>query len=151
LQSCIASMLQEHQALLARMHDELSASGRRMRETAVSDPVTGMMNRFEMRRQIDACKAKGIAPVLLRFHFTGPIDDEIARQIAERLGSQLRHKDFVSRWSEYDFLVLFQGPPEIADARAKQILPWVGGKYLLDNGDSVQITAEVHRTEHELV
>jgi len=151
LQSCVASMLQETQSMLARMHDELAGVDRRMREAAVSDPITGMMNRFEMRRQIDACKAKGVAPILLRFHFAGPINDEIARQIAERLGSQLRHKDFVSRWSENDFLVLFQGPPEIAEARAQQILPWVGGKYLLDSGESVQIVAEVHLTEHELV
>jgi GGDEF domain-containing protein len=151
LQSCVASMLQETQSLLARMSDEISGVERRMRESAVSDPVTGMMNRHEMRRQIDAYKVKGITPVLLRFHFTGPLDDEVAKEIAERLGSQLRHKDFVSRWTDTDFLVLFQGPPEVAEARAQQILPWVGGKYLLDSGESVQIVAEVHLAQPELV
>lgn len=151
LQSCVASMLQETQSVLARMHDELAAVERHMRESAVSDPVTGMMSSFEMRRQIDAYKASGTTPVLLRFHFTGPIDDEIAKQIADRLGSQLRHKDFVSRWTDSDFIVLFQGPPEVGEARAQQILPWVGGKYLLDSGESVQIGVEVRLAESELV
>jgi hypothetical protein len=49
----------------------------------------------------------------------------------------------VSRWTDTDFLVLFQGPPEVAEARARQILPWIGGKYLLDSGETVQIAAQV--------
>jgi len=149
LQSCVASMMQDTQSLLGRMHDELAGVERRMREAAVSDPVTGTMTRFAMQRQIEDCKLRGEIPTLLRFHFTGPVDDEVARQIAERLGSQLRHKDFVSRWNDADFLVLFQGPAEVAEARATQILPWIGGKYLLDNGETVQIVAEVYASEPE--
>ena len=143
LQSCVASMMQDTQSLLERMHDELTAIDRRMREAAVSDPATGLMTRFEMRRQIEASKASGHEPILLRFQFTAPMDDEIARQVAERLGSQLRHKDFVSRWTDTDFLVMFQGPAEIAESRARQILPWISGKYLRDNGETVLVSATV--------
>ena len=40
----------------------------------------------------------------------------------------------ISRWSERQFLVLFKGRAETARARGEQIMPWIAGRYLLDNG-----------------
>ncbi len=151
LLSCIESMSHEAQSLVMRMHNELAAVERRLKESEVTDPLTGLMNRREMERQIESRRAAGAPPVLLQFQLSGEIDDQVARQVATRLGSQFRHKDFVSRWTDTDFLVLFQGPLEIALARAEQIVPWVAGKYLLDNGDSVQIGVEVKLAQGELV
>ena len=109
------------------------------------------MNRREMERQIESRRTAGTPPVLLQFQLSGEICDQVAKQVAARLGSQFRHKDFVSRWTDTDFMVLFQGPIEIAQARAEQIVPWVAGKYLLDDGNSVQIGVEVRLAQGELV
>ncbi len=84
------------------------------KECEVTDPLTGLMNRREMERQIESRRAAGVPPVLLQFQLSGEINDQVAKQVAARLGSQFRHKDFVSRWTDTDFLVLFQGPLEIA-------------------------------------
>lgn len=151
LLSCVESMSHESQSLVTRMHHELAAVEQRLKESEVTDPLTGLMNRREMERQIEARKGAGVHPVLLRFQLIGEINDQVAKQVAARLGSQFRHKDFVCRWTENEFLVLFQGPAEIAQSRAGQIVPWVAGKYALDNGDSAQVDVEVQLTDAELV
>ncbi len=151
LLSCVESMAHETHSLVTRMQNELAAVEQRLREAEVTDPLTGLMNRREMERQIEARKSAGEAPVLLQFQLSGEINDEVARQVGARLGSQFRHKDFVSRWSDSEFIVLFQGPLEIAQMRAEQIVPWIAGRYVLDNGDSAQIAVEVHVTQPELV
>lgn len=151
LLSCVESMSHETQSLLTRMHTELAGVEQRLQESEVTDPLTGLMNRREMERQIEARRGMGTPPVLLLFQLTGEINDEVAKQVAARLGSQFRHKDYICRWAEDEFLVLFQGPVEVALARAEQIVPWVAGKYALDNGDSVQVDVEARLTQPELV
>jgi GGDEF domain-containing protein len=144
-------MTHEAHSLMTRMHNELAAIEQRLRESEVTDPLTGLMNRREMERQIESRKSAGHAPVLLQFQLTGEINDDVAKQVGARLSSQFRHKDFVSRWTDTEFMVLFQGPAEVAQMRAEQIVPWVAGRYLLDNGDAAQITVEVRLTQPELV
>lgn len=151
LLSCVESMSHETQSLVARMHSELAGAEQRLKESEVSDPLTGLMNRREMERQIEARKGMGTPPVLLHFRLIGEINDEVAKQIAARLGSQFRHKDFICRWTEDEFLVLFQGPVEVARTRSEQIVPWVAGKYALDNGDTVQVDVEVKLAQPEMV
>lgn len=151
LLSCVESMTHETQSLVSRMHDEITAVELRVKEAEVTDPLTGLMNRREMERQIETRKITGNPPVLLQFQLTGEVSEEIVRQVAARLGSHFRHRDFVSRWTDTDFLVLFQGPAEIAQARAEQIVPWISGRYLLDNGESVQIGVEIRLAQPELV
>ena len=151
LLSCVESMTHETQSLVTRMHNELASVELRVKEAEVTDPLTGLMNRREMERQIEARRAAGNPPVLLQFQLTGEINDEITRQVAARLGSHFRHKDFICRWTTTDFMVLFQGPPDIARVRAEQIVPWVAGRYLLDSGESVQVSVEARLTQAELV
>jgi GGDEF domain-containing protein len=151
LLSCIESMSHETQSLVIRMKNELGAVEQRLKESEVTDPLTGLMNRREMERQIEARKDSDTPPVLLHFKLNGEVNAEVMQQVGSRLGSQFRHKDFISRWTDTDFLVLFQGPPEIAQMRSEQIVPWVAGRYLLDNGESVQIGVEVNLTQPELV
>ena len=151
LMSCVESMAHEAHSLMTRMHNELAAVEQRLKEAEVTDPITGLMNRREMERQIEARKTAGETPVLLHFHLSGEINDEVAKQVGARLGSQFRHKDFVSRWTDTEFIVLFQGPVEIAQMRADQIVPWVAGRYLLDSGETVQVGVEVRLIQPELV
>ncbi len=151
LLSCVESMSHEAQSLVARMRNELTAVEGRLQESEVTDPLTGLMNRRELERQIEARKKAGTPPVLLHFQLSGDVNAEVMQQVGGRLGSQFRHKDFVCRWTDTDFMVLFQGPAEIARMRADQIVPWVAGRYLLESGDSVQIGVDVQMLAPELV
>jgi GGDEF domain-containing protein len=151
LQSCVESMSHETQSLVMRMRNELGAVERRLQEFELTDPLTGLMNRREMERQIESKKNGGTPPVLLHIQLIGDVNAEVLQQVSTRLGSQFRHKDFVCRWTDTDFLVLFQGPPEIAQMRMDQIVPWVAGKYRLESGESVQIGVEAKLTQPELV
>jgi GGDEF domain-containing protein len=151
LLSCVESMSHETQSLVMRMRNELGAVERRLQEFELTDPLTGLMNRREMERQIESKKNGGTPPVLLHIQLSGDVNAEVMQQVSTRLGSQFRHKDFVCRWTDTDFLVLFQGPAEIAQMRMDQIVPWVAGKYRLESGESVQIGVEARLTQPELV
>jgi GGDEF domain-containing protein len=141
----------EMHSLVLRMQSELAAVERRLKEAEVTDPLTGLMNRREMERRIEAHKDAFGQPVLLQFRITGETRDEIVRQVAARLNVQFRYKDLLSRWSDSDFMVLFQGPPEAARSRVEQILPWVAGRYLMDSGEQVQVEIEVRPFQPALV
>jgi GGDEF domain-containing protein len=142
LLGCVESMHNDTQSLVARMRDELAATARRLEDAEVTDRLTGLMNRKEMERQIAQRRAAGEEPVLVVFELSGDVSDEVSRQAAARLGSQFRHKDLVCRWDEFQFLVMFQGGLEIAKTRTDQIVPWIAGRYPLDNGESVEIQVE---------
>ena len=146
LRNCVESMSHEGHSLVCRMQDELIAVERRLTDAKVTDPITGLMSRREMERQIETRKSAGENPILIEFHLSGKITDEIARQAGARLASHFRHKDFVSRWTENQFLVLFQGPAEIVQSRVDQIVPWVAGRYLVEDGDPVQVGVDVQIT-----
>lgn len=151
LQSCVESMSHETQSLVARMHTELAGVEERLKDSEMTDPLTGLMNRREMERQIEARRGLGTPLVLLHFQLSGEITDEVAKQVAARLASQFRHKDYICRWTHDEFLVLFQGPIEVARARSERIVPWVAGKYALDHGEIVQVEVVVKLLEPELV
>lgn len=142
LLGCVESMGNDTQSLVSRMRAELTAVTERLQEAEVTDRLTGLMNRREMERRIEERKASGGDPVIVVFELAGDVRDEVAQQAAARLGSQFRHQDLICRWTDYEFLVLFQGTREIAQARTEQIVPWIAGKYPLDNGEFVEIRVE---------
>jgi GGDEF domain-containing protein len=142
LLGCVESMTNDAQSLVGRMHAELADVSKRLQDAEETDLLTGLMNRREMERQIGQRKAAGENPVLIVFELSGDIRDEVAQQFATRLGSQFRYPDLICRWTEHEFLVLFQGSPEIATTRTSQIVPCVAGRYPLDSGESVEIRVE---------
>jgi GGDEF domain-containing protein len=142
LLGCVDSMSSDTKTLVARMHDELAAVTRRLQDAEVTDRLTGLMNRREMERQIALKKASGAEPVLVVFELVGDIHDEVSRLAAARLGSHFRYRDLLCRWTDTEFLVMFEGTPEIARARTEQIVPWIAGRYPLDNGEFVDILVE---------
>ncbi|HVO98687.1 MAG TPA: hypothetical protein VMT15_11500 [Bryobacteraceae bacterium] len=142
LLGCVESMANDTQSLLARMRAELASVAQRLKEAEVTDRVTGLMNRREMQRQIEERKQAGEEPVLVVFELSGDLPDEVAQQVASRLSSQFRHQDLICRWDEFEFLVLFRGSAELAQARAEQVVPWITGKYPLEDGGFVEIRAE---------
>ncbi len=151
LLGCVESMNHDTQSLLTRMHGELEAVAERLRASEVTDRLTGLMNRREMERQIELRKSSGEEPIIVVFELSGDVRDEVTQQAAARLGSQFRHHDLLCRWSDYEFLVLFQGSRETAAARTEQIVPWIAGRYLLDNGESVEIRVDAGLVAPHLV
>ena len=150
LASCVDSMSHETQSLLARVREELTATEQRIKEAAMTDPLTGLMNRREMDRRIEAFQSLGAMPVMLHFRLIGEITEEVTAQVAARLASQFRHKDFIGRWTDTEFMVLFQGPAEVARARSERIVPWVAGQYVVDEGRMVEVGIEVALLEPAL-
>ncbi|HEV1286770.1 MAG TPA: diguanylate cyclase [Bryobacteraceae bacterium] len=142
LLGCVESMDHDSQSLVARMRTELADVSERLKDSEVTDRLTGLMNRREMERQIDQRTASGDDPVILVFELTGDVTDEIARQVAIRLTSHFRHHDLICRWTDREFLVLFKGAREIATTRTEQIVRWITGKYTLDDGSSIEIGVE---------
>ena len=142
LLGCVESMHNDTQSLVSRMREELTQVAQRLQDAEVTDRLTGLMNRKEMERQIAERRASGIEPILVVFELSGDVRDEVSKEVAARLGSQFRHKDLVCRWTEYEFMVMFQGNADIARARTEQIVPWIAGKYPLDNGEFVEICVE---------
>jgi GGDEF domain-containing protein len=142
LLGCVESMHNDNQSLVLRMREELAQVTARLQEAEVTDRLTGLMNRKEMERQIAQRRAAGQEPVLVVFELAGDVRDEVAREVALRLGSQFRYKDMVCRWTDCEFMVMFEGDAEIAKTRTEQIVPWITGKYPLDNGEIVEIEVE---------
>jgi hypothetical protein len=150
LLSCVESLSHESQSLFKRMRDEMAQVEKRIATAEITDPVTGLVNRREMERCIQAAQARGESPVLLLFEFGDDLPAEVAQQIAARLSSQFRYNDLISRWSERQFLVLFQGRAEIASMRAEQVSPWIAGRYLLDTGATLETVVQARLVDAPL-
>jgi GGDEF domain-containing protein len=142
LLGCVENMTTDTQSLVSQMRLELAAVAERLKDAEVTDKLTGLMNRKEMDRQIAKRREAGEDPVIVVFELSGDVRDEVAQQVAARLGSQFRHQDLLCRWTDHEFLVLFQGSREVALARTEQIVPWIAGRYPLDNGETVDIRVE---------
>jgi hypothetical protein len=142
LLSCVESMTNESGSLAARMREELAQVECRLSEAEVTDPVTGLMNKRELERRIEASLPKQSAPTLVLFVFSCDLPDEVAREAGERLTAQFRHNDLIARWNECEFLVFFQGSREIARARSGQIVPWISGQYVLNGGGMLDLAVE---------
>ncbi len=143
LLSVVVNLNLEAHSLVAQMQTELEAVASRLADAAVTDRLTGLMNRTEMERQIESKRTQGVEPVLLHVELDREVAPETTRQIAEKLVAQFRHSDRVSRWSPTEFLILFDGSIEIAESRAPQVVAWIAGRYDLPDGTSEDVTAQV--------
>ncbi len=143
LLSCVESMSHESESLLKRMRDEMAQVETRLAAAEITDRATGLLNRQEIQRVMAAMKPGTEKPVLLRFDCRESLSDEVARQVAARLGSQFRYYDLIARWSNRQFLVLFRGSEKTARQRAEQILPWIAGQYQAEGGAVVTVAVEV--------
>jgi GGDEF domain-containing protein len=143
LRHCIESMERESAAVAGRLREAMAELDQRLAGTESTDPVTGLINRREIHRQIEAHTSHGSTFSLLRFEMRGAVSDQVMRQAAANLSTRFRHRDRVARWSEREFAVLFLGDAGLAERRAAQVVPSLTGRYELDNGETVAITAHV--------
>jgi GGDEF domain-containing protein len=134
---------------MVRMRDEMASVERRLAESEITDPVTGLMNRREMERRIEASKNSPAPVTKVLLSLSGDVTDDIAKQAAERISTQFRHQEIVGRWGHAEFMVLFQGPVDIAEMRVAQVIPWISGRYALDNGGVSEIGVEMRLVDVE--
>jgi GGDEF domain-containing protein len=149
LRRCIESLGAETASMLTRMHEETAAVEERIRGSQSTDASTGLLNSREMTRQIEAYRANRLIFSLLRFELRGTVGEQVMKQAAAKLERQFRHCDRIARWSEKEFLVLFQGPTEVAESRAAQVARSLAGRYDLESGAYVEITVHPCLTQQE--
>ena len=146
----VQSMNLETDSTLKSVHQEITAVEERLRGSGSTDPSTGLLNAREITRQMEAYRASGVVFSLLRFALYGSITEPVMKQAAVRIEKQFRHRDRIARWSETEFLVLFQGPPEVAESRATQVARILAGVYELTTGGQVEILAQSQLVDSEL-
>ena len=150
LRQFVERMSEETESMLASPREEMVAVEESLRGNQSTDSATGLLNPREMTRQIEAYRAGGLTFSLLRFELHGTIGEQVMKQAAAKLEQQFRYRDRIARWSAREFLVLFQGPRDIAESRAAQVARLLGSSYHLDSGAYVEITAQVQVTHQEL-
>ncbi len=150
LRQCIESWTRENASLLTAMRDQLVAIDAKLAGETAVDPVTGLINYEEANRRIEGFKTAGTDFTLISFEILGPATGEVLRQVAIRLSSQFRAQDLTARWGDREFLVIFQGQPEIAEARVGYVAPWVTGSYQREDGEWVEITVKAYLHFSEL-
>jgi GGDEF domain-containing protein len=100
-----------------------------------TDPVTGLPNRAETERQLEASGYNGRPVSVIVFEWTAdpaaPAVTALAivKQLADRLANLVRPRDIVGRWGQNQFAVIFACPAEEAMRRAGRIAEWLTGAY----------------------
>jgi GGDEF domain-containing protein len=151
LRRYIDNMSHETASMLGRLREEMLGVEERLRGSQSTDPSTGLLNAREITRQIEAYRASGLTFSLIRFELRGSVSEQVMKRAAAKIEGQFRHRDRIARWSDKEFLVLFQGPREVAESRAGQVRQTLTGRYDLDTGVYVEITVHAHLTHQELV
>ena len=124
----------------ARLRQKMIEIQRRLHEVellATLDPLTGVANRRDLDRELAArIEARQEFCVLLfdlngfkeindRFgHLYG---DEVLKQLAARLSSQVRARDYVCRWGGDEFVAILACDLAIAESRSRQIAERLNG------------------------
>jgi diguanylate cyclase (GGDEF)-like protein len=142
LRGFVESMEQDGRAANAHLQAKLAEFQDKLREVeflASVDPLTGIANRREFNRQLEARVAASREFCVLLFdlntfqrvnydhgHLCG---DEILKQLGNRLSTHVRPRDFVCRWGGDEFVAILECPLAIADVRAEEIATLLSGVY----------------------
>lgn len=110
-------------------------------EAVTADPLTGLANRRELERQVKLRLASGKQFCALFFdiddfglfnetlgHEAG---DQVLKQVAERLNTQIRARDVACRWLADEFVVILECDMENARRRSSQMMQWLRGPYTI--------------------
>jgi diguanylate cyclase (GGDEF)-like protein len=142
LRGFVESMEQDGRAANAHLQAKLAEFQDKLREVeflASIDPLTGIPNRREFNRQLEARVAANREFCVLLFdlntfqrvnydhgHLCG---DEILKQLGNRLSTHVRPRDFVCRWGGDEFVVIIECQLPIAQSRAEEIATLLSGVY----------------------
>ncbi len=145
--------------------DQQTSESERLKESVITDPLTGLRNRRfyslvignEMARVELAGEKYGPKVELLFFvldldnfketndRYGRDAGDRVLIEVARRLEAMTRKTDFVLRWGGEEFLVISRGTDrEQGEHLAERILNVVGSKPIsLEDGTEISVTASV--------
>lgn len=142
LRGLVESMEQDGRDANAHLKAKLAEFQDKLREVeflASIDPLTGVPNRREFNRQLEARVGANREFCVLLFdlntfqrinydhgHLCG---DQILKQLGNRLSSHVRPRDFVCRWGGDEFVVILECPLQNAEVRAEEIAHLLSGPY----------------------
>jgi len=119
---------------------------------ATLDPLTGVANRRELDRELAARVAGQQEFCVLLFDVDGfkavndeyghLCGDEVLKQLAARLGGQVRARDFVCRWGGDEFVAILACEQAHAETRSRQIAERLNGPYHV-RGEDHEIHVDV--------
>jgi diguanylate cyclase (GGDEF)-like protein len=139
----------------ARLRQKMIEIQHRLHEVellATLDPLTGVANRRDLDRELAARIEAGQEFCVLLFdlngfkeindHFGHLYGDQVLKQLAARLGSQVRARDYVCRWGGDEFVAILACDLTIAESRSRQIAERLNGPYRI-MGPAREIRVEV--------
>jgi diguanylate cyclase (GGDEF)-like protein len=121
---------------------------------ATLDPLTGVANRRELDRELAARIAAQQEFCVLLFDLDGFKEvndryghlcgDEVLKQLAARLGGQVRARDFVCRWGGDEFVAILACEQAHAETRSRQIAARLNGPYhITGEGHEIRVIVAV--------
>jgi GGDEF domain-containing protein len=108
-----------------------------------TDPGTGLPNRAETERQLEACwhADRPVSVLVFEWNDAARGTEAIAKQIADRLADLVRPRDVVGRWGPNQLAVIFACPAAEAMPRAGSMCEWLTGGYSVGVDD---VVATIH-------
>jgi len=101
-----------------------------------TDLMTGLPNRPEIERQLEACwhTSRPVSALIFSWKQAHPAraaaaGPAIAKQLADRLADLVRPRDIIGRWGPNQFAVIFECSGSDAMQRAGSIAEWLTGDY----------------------
>lgn len=154
--------LQEQERLLeqrvAERTEALAAANERLRELAMTDPLTGLANRTALRQHLEQAWQRArrrhelLAVILLDLDGFKPVNDSYGHeagdlllvQVARRLQASARTTDLVARLGGDEFVLVCEsiGSATKAEALAERILDILGQAYFM-LGREIHIGASI--------
>jgi diguanylate cyclase (GGDEF)-like protein len=149
LKSCVTNMAKDGESSLRDLRIQMKAYESRLEEmerVASTDPVTDLLNRRTVERQL-ALRIEQERPFGVLYldlngfkqvndslgHHAG---DDLLKQFAGELRGSFRAADLVGRWGGDEFIVVIDGGSVEAEASARRISEWVNGEYTLATNGS---------------
>lgn len=136
----------------ARLQNEALARLHEIELLATQDPLTGVANRRDLDRELASRIEAGHEFCVLLFdlngfkeindrfgHLTG---DDVLKQFAARLSSQVRARDYVCRWGGDEFLAILACDLAVGEFRSRQIAERLNGPYAV-KADGHEMRVEV--------
>lgn len=93
------------------------------------DALTGLLNREEAERQLQAFLTASRIFSVLVFEWDSVQPNPVVKQLADNLVGLVRPRDIVSRWGQSQLAVIFECSASEAAARAAKISEWLSGGY----------------------
>jgi diguanylate cyclase (GGDEF)-like protein len=151
LETCVTRMVRDGQESVTELRAQMRVYKDRLEEVeriASQDPLTGLMNRRMMERELELHASQGCCFSIIYIDLNGfkkindtfghLAGDDLLKQFAGELRAAFRSTDFVGRWGGDEFIVMVDGDFRDALTRAERIGKWVDGEYTLTTESGVR-------------